>query len=104
MQYEVINEGTGAKPTLADTVTAHYAGRLLDGKEFDSSYKRSNPITFDLPKVIKGWGEGFQLMTPGSKYKFYIPYSLGYGTTDRPRIPRGSTLIFDVDLISVKKK
>lgn len=104
LQYQVINEGNGAKPTLADTVTVHYAGRLLDGKEFDSSYKRNAPITFDLPKVIKGWGEGLQLMAPGSKYKFYIPYSLGYGTTDRPRIPAGSTLVFDVELISVKKK
>ncbi|WP_257666319.1 FKBP-type peptidyl-prolyl cis-trans isomerase [Parapedobacter tibetensis] len=104
LQYKVVTKGGGIKPTLTDTVTAHYTGRLTDGTEFDSSYKRDEPITFDLLKVIRGWTEGLQLMTEGSKYKFYVPYTLAYGIMDRPRIPAGSVLIFDVELIKVVKK
>lgn len=103
LQYEVITEGTGIKPTAADSVTCNYMGTLINGFEFDNSYKRGEPITFNLGGVIKGWTEGLQLMSEGAKYKFYIPYALGYGAHDYGPIPGGSTLIFEVDLIKVIK-
>ena len=103
LQYEIITEGTGAKPTAQDSVTCNYMGTLLNGTEFDNSYKRGEPITFNLGGVIKGWTEGLQLMSEGAKYKFYIPYALGYGAHDYGPIPGGSTLIFEVDLIKVIK-
>ncbi|HRA12702.1 MAG TPA: FKBP-type peptidyl-prolyl cis-trans isomerase N-terminal domain-containing protein, partial [Chitinophagaceae bacterium] len=78
LQYEVITEGTGIKPTGSDSVTCNYMGTLINGFEFDNSYKRGEPITFNLGGVIKGWTEGLQLMSEGAKYKFYIPYALGY--------------------------
>ena len=100
LQYEVLIEGEGEKPTAKDEVTVHYKGMLLDGTVFDSSYERNETISFGLGNVIKGWTEGLQLMNPGSKYVFYIPPELGYG--DRPvgPIPAGSTLIFEVELFS----
>jgi FKBP-type peptidyl-prolyl cis-trans isomerase len=104
LQYEVIKEGTGARPTLEDSVTCHYAGSLTNGTEFESSYKNGQPITFALRGVIPGWTEGLQFMTQGSKYKFYIPYNLAYGTQDNGPIPGGSALIFEVELLDVKKK
>lgn len=103
LQYEVLQEGTGEKPGAADTVTCHYRGTFIDGKGFDNSYDRGQPISFPLNGVIKGWTEGLQLMPVGSKYKFYIPYSLGYGEYDYMSIPGGSTLVFEVELIEVKR-
>lgn len=104
LQYEVIREGTGEKPTLADTVTVHYKGQLSDGKVFDSSYDRGEPATFPLGRVIEGWQEGIQLMSQGAQYRIYIPYELGYGERGAGQdIPPYSTLIFEVELISVEK-
>ena len=103
LQYEVITEGTGIKPTSADSVTCHYRGTYIDGREFDASYNHGGPITFALGGVIRGWTEGLQLMPAGSKYKFYVPYSLAYGPSDYNGIPGGSTLIFEVELLDVKK-
>lgn len=102
LQYEVVKEGKGAKPTIANTVKVHYHGTLIDGSVFDSSVERGEPIEFPLGNVIKGWQEGVQLMTPGSKYRFYIPHELGYGSQPAGKIPPFSTLIFDVELIAVK--
>jgi FKBP-type peptidyl-prolyl cis-trans isomerase len=103
LQYKVITEGTGKKPKATETVTVHYRGTLIDGTEFDSSYKRGEPISFGLNRVIAGWTEGLQLMPTGSKYEFYIPYNLAYG--DRGAggvIPPYATLIFEVELLGVK--
>ena len=103
IQYEVITEGTGAKPLVVDSVTVNYKGTLIDGTEFDNSYTRGEPITFPLNRVIPGWTEGLQLMSVGSKYKLYIPYTLAYGSNDQGPIPGGSALIFEVELLDVKK-
>ncbi|HEX6180709.1 MAG TPA: FKBP-type peptidyl-prolyl cis-trans isomerase [Chitinophagaceae bacterium] len=103
LQYEVIAEGTGPKPVITDSVTCHYRGTLLDGTPFDDSFKRGQPITFSLRSVIPGWTEGLQLMNTGSKYRFYVPYTLGYGSFDYGPIPGGSMLTFDVELLEVKK-
>lgn len=103
LQYEIITQGTGAKPVATDTVVAHYAGTLINGTEFDNSYKRGAPLSIPLNQVIKGWTEGMQLMPVGSKYKFYIPYQLGYGLNDAQVIPGGSVLIFEVELLDIKK-
>ncbi len=104
LQYEVITEGKGEHPTKDDKVTVHYKGTLLDGTEFDSSYSRNQPITFPLGNVIAGWTEGVQLMTPGSKYKFYIPSNLAYGERGAgAKIGPNETLIFEVELISFEK-
>lgn len=104
LQYEVITEGTGTKPTAADTVTVNYQGTLIDGTEFDNSYKRGQPISFAVSGVIRGWTEALQLMSEGSKYKLYIPHQLGYGTNDVGSIPAGSTLVFEVELLKVSKQ
>jgi len=103
LQYEVVTQGAGMKPGAADTVTVNYKGTLINGNEFDNSYKRGQPISFPLNGVIKGWTEGLQLMPVGSKYKFYIPYQLGYGLNDMQAIPGGSVLVFEVELLDVKK-
>jgi len=103
LQYRVITEGTGAKPKATDIVKVHYSGKLIDGKEFDSSYKRNEPVQFKLDGVIKGWTEGVQLMTVGSKYEFVIPSELAYGPTGNQSIPGNSVLIFEVELISIGK-
>jgi len=103
LQYEVIREGTGIKPAAIDTFVAHYRGTLLNGTEFDASYNRGQPLTMGVSQVIKGWTEGLQLMQVGSKYKFYIPYNLGYGTNGQGQIPGGALLVFEVDLLDVKK-
>lgn len=104
LQYEVLQQGTGVKPTETDTVTVNYVGTLINGQEFDNSYKRGKPISFPLNGVIRGWTEGVQLMATGSKYKFYIPYQLGYGTNEAGTIPPGSTLVFEVELLEVNGK
>lgn len=103
LQYEVIEEGKGAKPTAEQTVKVHYEGTLIDGTVFDSSYQRGEPIEFPLSGVIKGWTEGLQLMSVGSKYKLYIPYELGYGERGAGQsIPPYSALIFTVELLEIK--
>lgn len=104
LQYEVVTEGTGPKPTAADTVTVNYKGTLIDGTEFDNSFKRGQPISFAVSGVIRGWTEGLQLMSEGSKYKLYIPQQLGYGTHEMGSIPAGSALVFEVELLKVTKK
>lgn len=102
LQYEVLQEGTGKQPKATDTVRCHYEGRLLDGTIFDSSYKRNEPADFGLQQVIAGWTEGVQLMSEGSKYRFYIPYMLAYGEGGAgAMIPPFATLIFDVELVKV---
>ncbi len=103
VQYKVIQEGSGDKPTAEDTVTVNYKGTTLDGTEFDSSYKRNKPATFPLKGVIKGWTEGLQLMKTGAKYEFYIPAELAYGERGNRGIEPNSTLIFEVELISFTK-
>ncbi|MER3464180.1 MAG: peptidylprolyl isomerase [Chitinophagaceae bacterium] len=104
LQYEVVTEGTGPKPKATDTVTVNYVGTLVNGTEFDNSYKRGQSISFPLNGVIKGWTEGVQLMPVGSKYKFYIPYQLGYGLQNAGPIPPGSVLIFEIELLGIKGK
>lgn len=104
LQYKVIVEGKGEKPTASDQVTVHYAGTLVDGKEFDSSYKRGEPATFGVSQVIPGWTEALQLMPAGSTWELYIPANLAYGEQGAPgAIGPNETLIFKVQLISVKK-
>ena len=104
MQYIVVKEGTGAKPTLTDKVKCHYHGTLIDGKVFDSSVDRGQPIDFPVNGVIKGWTEALQLMPVGSKWKLFIPSDLAYGDNQAgPSILPGSTLIFDVELIEIVK-
>jgi len=102
LQYKVIREGDGPKPTAADEVEVHYRGTLIDGTEFDSSYKRGQPLTFPLSRVIAGWTEGVQLMPIGSKYEFYIPYNLAYGEKGAGGlIPPYAALIFEVELLRI---
>jgi peptidyl-prolyl cis-trans isomerase A (cyclophilin A) len=104
LRYNVITQGTGAQPTPTSTVSVHYEGSFLDGKIFDSSIQRGEPIEFPLSNVIKGWTEGVSLMKEGSKYKFYIPYHLAYGERGYPgAIPPKSDLIFEVELLKVVK-
>lgn len=103
LQYIVLKQTEGAKPQATDSVTVHYTGTLIDGKKFDSSVDRGEPITFPLNQVIKGWTEGVQLMSVGSKYKFFVPYDLGYGEQGAGQvIPPYSTLIFEVELLAIK--
>ena len=103
LQYEIIEEGTGASPVATDRVTVHYEGTLTDGTVFDSSYQRGQPIDFGLNQVIRGWTEGVQLMKEGAKYKFFIPSELAYGARGTPGGPIGpdADLIFTVELIRV---
>lgn len=103
LQYKVIKEGSGASPKETDTVVTNYKGTLLDGTEFDSSYKRNEPATFPVNRVIKGWTEALQLMKPGAKYQLFIPAALAYGERGAGRdIGPNATLIFEVELLSIK--
>lgn len=101
LQYKVLHEGQGDSPKATDQVTVNYRGTLIDGTEFDSSYKRGQPATFPLNGVIKGWTEGLQLMKPGAKYQFVIPPELAYGARNAGPIQPNSTLVFEVELIKV---
>jgi len=105
LQYEIITKGTGPVPKATDTVKAHYVGMLIDGKEFDNSYKRGEPITIPVTGVIAGWVEALQMMPVGSKWKLFIPSELGYG--DRGAggaIPGGAALIFEIELMDIVNK
>ena len=103
LQYQVLKEGNGEVPKATDQVKCHYEGTLINGKVFDSSYRRGEPATFPLNGVIAGWTEGLQLMKEGAKYRFFIPFNLAYGTRGAGQdIPPYATLIFDVELIEVK--
>ncbi len=104
LQYKVETEGTGKSPAATDVVKVHYKGTLLDGTEFDSSYKRNAPAEFPLNRVIPGWTEGVQLMKEGGKTTFYIPSALAYGERGTPGGPIGpnETLVFEIELLEVK--
>jgi FKBP-type peptidyl-prolyl cis-trans isomerase FklB len=102
LMYKVLKEGTGRKPKATDKVYCHYEGTFPNGQVFDSSYKRGEPIEFGLNQVIKGWTEGLQLMSEGSKYELYLPYHLAYGETGTGGIPPYSALKFVVELIEVR--
>lgn len=102
LQYKIINEGKGPKPTAVDTVTVHYRGTLIDGTEFDSSHKRGQPAKFRLDQVVKGWTEGLQLLKQGSKAELVVPPSLGYGERGAGPIGPNSTLVFEVELLGIE--
>jgi peptidylprolyl isomerase len=103
LQYEVLQQGSGTQhPSAESTVNVHYHGTLTDGTVFDSSVERGEPISFPLNRVIKGWTEGVQLMKTGDKFRFFIPADLGYGSRSAGKIPPGSVLIFDVELLAIE--
>ena len=104
LQYKIITPGTGAKPAATDTVTVNYRGTFINGTEFDSSYKSGQPATFPVNGVIKGWTEALQLMPTGSKWQLFIPPDLAYGEQGRSSIPPNSTLVFEVELLSIQKQ
>ncbi|HZF16612.1 MAG TPA: FKBP-type peptidyl-prolyl cis-trans isomerase [Steroidobacteraceae bacterium] len=104
LEYKIVKPGAGTSPKPTDEVTVHYRGTLLNGSEFDSSYKRGQPAVFPVNGVIKGWQEALVLMKPGAKWKLYVPPALAYDMNDKPGIPPGSALVFDVELISVGAK
>ena len=103
LQYEVLTEGKGTKPTASDKVTVHYTGKLIDGTVFDSSVERGEPATFGVTQVIPGWVEALQLMSEGAKYRLYIPSQLAYGPQGAGPIGPNQTLIFDVELLKIEK-
>ena len=104
LEYKILKEGTGPKPTATDTVECNYRGTTIDGKEFDSSYKRGEPASFPVGRVIKGWTEALQLMPVGSKWQLFVPSNLAYGESGAGAdIPPNSTLIFEVELLSIKQ-
>ena len=103
LQYQILEPGAGKAPKATDTVLVNYRGTLLNGTEFDSSYKRNEPIEFPLNRVIPGWTEGVQLMKVGDKFKFEIPSNLAYGpNSPSPKIPANSTLVFEVELLAIE--
>ena len=104
LQYKILTEGKGPKPAATDSVVCNYRGTLVNGTEFDSSYKRGQPATFGVSQVIKGWTEALQLMPVGSKWQLYIPSALAYGERGPGEIGPNATLIFDVELISIVDK
>lgn len=103
LQYEIIKQGNGPKPTKKDKISCHYAGSFIDGTEFENSYKSDNPVSFLVTQVIPGWTEALQLMPVGSKWKLFIPYNLGYGPGQYNTIPGGSVLIFELELLGIVK-
>jgi FKBP-type peptidyl-prolyl cis-trans isomerase FklB len=102
LQYKILKTGTGPKPTASDTVLCNYRGTLINGQEFDSSYKRGQPSKFGVTGVIKGWTEALQLMPVGSKWQLFIPSDLAYGDNGQPGIPANSVLIFEIELVSIE--
>jgi len=102
LQYEIIKVGTGIKPTKKDKVSCNYTGAYIDGTEFNNSYKMGGPISFAVTGVIKGWTEALQMMPVGSKWKLYVPYTLGYGPGQYQAIPGGSALVFEIDLLAIE--
>jgi len=105
LQYKILTQGTGPKPTASDSVVCNYRGTLINGTEFDSSYKRGEPATFPVTGVIKGWTEALQLMPVGSKWQLFVPSDLAYGErSPSPEIGPNSTLIFEVELLSIQNK
>lgn len=104
LQYQVLREGDGIRPVATDSVVCHYKGSFLNGEVFDESYARNEPVTFSVNGVIRGWTEVLQLMPAGSKWKVFVPYQLGYGSNDYYAIPGGSLLIFELELLEVKRK
>jgi FKBP-type peptidyl-prolyl cis-trans isomerase FklB len=105
LQFKILTEGTGAKPTASDSVVCNYRGTLISGIEFDSSYKRGQPATFHVNEVIKGWTEALQLMPVGSKWQIFIPSEMAYGEPGRgPQIGPNSTLLFELELLSIQGK
>ena len=105
LQYEILTKGTGPVPASSDTIIAHYRGTLLNGKEFDNSYKRGEPLTIPVTGVIPGWTEALELMPVGSKWKLFIPSDLAYGDYGAGgEIPGGAALIFEIELLSIKGK
>lgn len=104
LQYKILTTGDGKQPQASDTVTTHYKGTLIDGREFDSSYKRDQPASFPVKGVIKGWTEALQLMHVGDKWQLFIPSDLAYGATKRSElIEANSTLIFEIELLAIKE-
>jgi FKBP-type peptidyl-prolyl cis-trans isomerase len=103
LQYKVLKAGTGEKPTATDKVVCNYRGTLINGTEFDASEKHGGPATFPVNGVIKGWTEALQLMPVGSKWQLFVPSDLAYGPQGRPEIPPNSTLVFEVELVSIQK-
>ena len=103
LQYKILTKGTGEIPQATDKVKVHYEGHLIDGTEFDSSYKRDKPTTFPANEVIKGWTEALTMMPVGSKWMLYIPQELAYGDREQNKIPPFSTLIFTVELLEIVK-
>jgi FKBP-type peptidyl-prolyl cis-trans isomerase FklB len=102
LQYEILTAAKGAKPKSTDSVTVHYKGTLANGKQFESSYERNQPATLSLTQVIQGWVEGLQLMSVGAKYRFYIPYQLGWGANGAGQdIPPYSVVIFEIELLKI---
>ena len=104
LEYKIVTPGSGESPKPTDEVKVHYRGTLLNGSEFDSSYKRNEPAVFPVNGVIKGWQEALVLMKPGAKWKLYVPPALAYDMNPKPGIPPGSALVFDVELLAVTTK
>jgi len=102
LQYKIVTAGTGSKPTAEQKVKVHYTGKFIDGKVFDSSVERGEPVVFGVGQVIKGWTEALQMMNVGSKWTLYVPPMLGYGEQGNERIPGNSILIFDVELLGIE--
>ena len=104
MQYEILQSGDDATPSRRDRVVVHYRGTFINGTEFDSSFKRNKPLELPVDQVIKGWSEALMLMKEGDKWRLHIPYQLGYGNDGYGPIPPKSVLIFEVELLEVKKR
>ena len=103
LQYEIIKQGTGPKPVVTDTVIVNYIGTFVDGTEFENSYTAGRPIIYVAGNFIKGWQEALLMMPVGSKWKLYVPYQLGYGLNEMPGMPPGSTLVFELELLEIRK-